>query len=228
MDNVNYLIRKFFIPLLIFLYIFFLLWEHKHNSAYADRKAYSLKLQDVVLNSDKIDGIILGGSNTIFGLSARKLSQELQSNWVNLSLLNEGYSDNNYNDFISETISKPKRESVSNVVLGTITINRKGRIQAREKSELNLIGKKSFDLLPDRNLAGFLKSIFINKEKSNYPIPDDYGDFNFEEFNCDISGQSIKYIAEDIDIIEESLSKRFSKINSLFPNAKVSSYIISS
>lgn len=219
MDNVNNLIRKFIIPILFFVYIFFLLWEYNHTMA--ERKMISMKLQNIVLKLDKIDGIILGGSNTFFGLSALKLSQELKSDWINLSLLNEGYSDSNYNDFISQTIPKSKRESVSYVVLGTITLNRKGRIAAREESELNLFGGKSFNLLPDRNLAGFLKDIIMNEERFEYPIPDNYGDFNFEEFNCNIKNARPKYMREDIDIIKKSLNKRFSTINNFFPNAKI-------
>lgn len=219
MDNVNNLIRKFIIPILFFVYLFFLLWEHNH--ATYDRKMIAMKLQNIALKLDKIDGVILGGSNTFFGLSALKLSHELQSDWINLSLLNEGYSNSNYNDFISQTIPKSKRESVSYVVLGTITLHRKGRIAAREESKLNVFGGKSFNLLPDRNLAGFLKDIFIKNEGVKYPVPDNYGDFNFEEFNCNIEDARPKYIKEDKDIIEKSLNKRFATINNFFPNAKI-------
>lgn len=219
MDNVNNLIRKFILPILFFVYIFFLLWEHNHSIA--DRKMISMKLQKIVLKLDKIDGIILGGSNTFFGLSALKISQELQSDWINFSLLNEGYSDSNYNDFISQTIPKSKRESVSYVVLGTITLHRKGRIAAREESKLNLFGSKSFNLLPDRNLAGFLKDIITNQEGVKYPVPDNYGDFNFREFNCNMENARPKYIQEDTGIIEKSLKERFATINNFFPNAKI-------
>lgn len=222
MDNVNKLIRIYIIPFLFFLYFLFLLWEH--NQTGEIRKNISLQIHDVVLNTNKIDGVILGGSNSFFSLSAKKLSQDLQSNWINLSLLNEGYSDNNYKDFVAQTIPDLKRDSVSNVVLSSVTLHRKGRFKIREKSVLNLFGQKTFDYLPDRNLAGFIKDFIFfteNKESAKYPMPDNYGDFNFYRYKCNLSGGRIRYSLEDIDVAERWINTKVSSINNLFPNAKI-------
>ena len=99
MDNVNRLVFWVLIPLVILFYIAFRLvewhfWDDSGPQLIAERHSVNLR------KSDDLDCLILGGSNSIFSLSAEQISNESDLTCYNLSLSNEGFSDGAYFNFI--------------------------------------------------------------------------------------------------------------------------------
>ena len=99
MGNVNRAIFWFVIPFILMLYIAFrvLEWQFYDDGGrqlIAEQHAINLSVRD------DIDCLILGGSNAVFSLSAEQISNQSSLTCYNLSLLNEGYSDDAYFNFI--------------------------------------------------------------------------------------------------------------------------------
>ena len=93
--NVNRLLFWIFVPLILFSFISFRIIEwHIYNDGGRKEIAnqHSLNLR----NFKDINCIILGGSNSFFSLSAEQMSRNDKFNCYNLSLINEGYSDESY------------------------------------------------------------------------------------------------------------------------------------
>ena len=135
----NKILWYFVVPFLIFFYIIFLFWADSdfkyHNTAslVAEKKRVSLA------SIESVGGIILGGSNAFYGLRASTLSQFSELRWANLALPAEGYSDENYWNFISGSLSNEQRLEVSNVIYSSAT---PFSSRFRDSKSLDLGGKK--------------------------------------------------------------------------------------
>ena len=113
--NVNRFLWYFFVPFLIIFYLGFLVWSYEN---YTNKPVYeAIKNKQQVVNSlEYFDGIILGGSNAWYGLSAKSLGTLSNSTWINLTAPAEGYSDENYFNFMTNSISYKKRQNVSFII----------------------------------------------------------------------------------------------------------------
>ncbi len=99
MGNVNRIIFWLFLPSLLIFYIILrvFVWQNYDDGGrQLIAEQHALNLRD----RDDIDCLILGGSNAVFSLSAEQISQQSSLTCYNLSLLNEGFSDEAYFDFI--------------------------------------------------------------------------------------------------------------------------------
>ena len=108
--NVNRFIFWILIPLLLISYLAFRIIEWRY---YDDGGRLKIAQQHSInlSNLNDINCLILGGSNASFGLSAEQMSKDDKLNCYNLSLLNEGYSDESYFAFVkSMPINRKKIE----------------------------------------------------------------------------------------------------------------------
>ena len=99
MGNVNRIIFWLFLPSLLIFYIVFrvVVWQNSDDGGrQLIAEQHALNLRD----RDDIDCLILGGSNAVFSLSAEQISNQSNLTCYNLSLLNEGFSDEAYFEFI--------------------------------------------------------------------------------------------------------------------------------
>ena len=98
--NVNRLIFWFLIPLILVLYIAFRIAEWQY---FDDGGRLEIAEQHFInlSNQNDINCLILGGSNAVFSLSAEQMSRDDDLNCYNASLLNEGFSDLAYFEFIN-------------------------------------------------------------------------------------------------------------------------------
>ena len=97
MGNVNRIIFWLFLPSLLIFYIVFRVFEWQNyddGGRQLIAELHALNLRD----RDDIDCLILGGSNAVFSLSAEQISNKSQLTCYNLSLLDEGFSDEAYFD----------------------------------------------------------------------------------------------------------------------------------
>ena len=207
----------FWLPFLLCFYIAFLFLEHNYfynNNSYEIAKKKAASLQSI----DDLNGIILGGSNAFYGLSASSLSQLSGQQWFNLALIAEGYSDENYWDFVAKSLTNEQRLNISHVIYSSATPVSGG---IRESSSLDLGGKQKLSFRPQYSLASYIKRLLI--PPLLHPMPDNFGDFRFDSYDCDYVVAegilSFNYLTE-VDLIWW-ITKQVNHIQSMFPNAKI-------
>jgi len=220
--SANRFLWYLFIPFLVIFYISFIFWSDRNYSNNPVQEVINNKQQDV--NSlASIDGIILGGSNAWYGISAKSLSTLSNLTWVNLTLLSEGYSDINYANFISNSLSDVKRLDVSFVVYSSSTSSRS--IAQRRSTSINLVGKRKISYKPQRALASYMKSFLGYSEHVEYPETDEYGDFDFSNYDCkplvlEPSPANSRDYLDEADL-RIWTPKQLARISELFPNATI-------
>jgi hypothetical protein len=189
--NVNRFIFWLLIPLLIFLYFAFRLieWNSQDGSVpFSIAEKHIKNLEDI----SGIDCLILGGSNSLFSISAEQISNESDLNCYNLSLLAEGFSDAAYHRFIEEI--PIDKGGVSTIIYSSLyplsSEGFAGRLQ-RNKEEVGIDGVRKFSLT-GRSFAKYIKKYLDGEDlvpNSQYPVPTSKGDFNFEAFSfCNPNG----------------------------------------
>ena len=178
--SANNFLWYLFIPFLVIFYISFIFWSDRNYSNNPIQEVINKK-QQAVNSLASIDGIILGGSNAQFGISAISLNTLSNLTWMNLAIPAEGYSDINYFNFISNSLSYVKRLDVSFVVYSSATFLSKS---PRKDTSINLVGKKKISYKPQRALASYMKSALGYNKKSEYPIANEYSDLDFSEHDC--------------------------------------------
>ena len=182
--------------------------------------------KNILLNPN-INCLVLGGSNSIFGLSAEQLSDELNLNCYNLSLLNEGNSDSAYWHFI-ENLSL-SNISISHVFYSSISpistqINFNARM-ADERRGIGIVQDNSFKL-SGRSIASYLK-LWLEGEAiydfPQYQLPNTHGDFIFELYErCNKETVQPWFLpVRDLDALNNWGRSQIENMNFLFPNAQL-------
>tara|TARA_B100000482_G_C12591543_1_gene291723 strand:- start:745 stop:1662 length:918 start_codon:yes stop_codon:yes gene_type:complete len=217
--SANSFLWYLFIPFLVIFYISFIFWSDRNYSNNPIQEVVNKK-QQAVNSLASIDGIILGGSNAQFGISAIYLNTLSNLTWMNLAIPAEGYSDINYFNFISNSLSDVKRLDVSFVVYSSTTFLSKS---PRKDTSLNLVGKKKISYKPQRSLASYMKSALGYNKKSEFPIANEYGDFDFSEYDCDTPSSTPLISRNYLNEVDLRIwtPVQLTRISELFPNAKI-------
>lgn len=209
-------------PVLVALYIGYLLYL---AATYDDQgRAKAIKTQyQVVANQASVDGLILGGSNAVFGLSAKQMSQELGMHIHNAALINEGFNLDNYHQFVINLSNHMRRNEVKWIFLSPMRILRApGQY---DEPTRDVTGRaKTFTLLPDKALF----STLLDWDKGHRPSDDKYyghvtpyGDFDFTGFKCTFYKTERAFEPMDDALLETFVKQEVKFIKRLFPNAKV-------
>lgn len=219
MDNVNRYLWRIGLPILALIYLCFLVFEHSDLQD-ENRSNIAAKHQANSSTKDVVDGVILGGSNAAFSLSANMLNDKNRHSWLNLSLLNEGFTDENYWTFIEQTLSENQRFSVKEVVYSSITPLRTNFLRERNESSADLYGAVPLGVLPSRSIAGYLKALTF--KNGGYPLPTSLGDFDFSKFECNINDGAIKFERnlneQEVDVWVQA---QLTKLTSIFPKSVI-------
>ncbi len=104
----------FSLSLLYLGYVYYINGARKINDIIMHKQIQSLK------NHTRIDGLILGGSNALFGLSAKQLSMKSGHVFMNLSLYNEGGNIDNYSRYIRTASKQLNRDEIQWIIYSTI------------------------------------------------------------------------------------------------------------
>ncbi len=226
MGNVNQLIFWVLIPLLIFSYVTFRIieWQFYEDGG---RKEIAQQHSVNLSNLNDINCLVLGGSNAYFSLSAEELSKDDKLNCYNLSLLNEGYSDQSYFDFIK---SMPiDRIKISYIFYSTKYIlgdeNTFSERLKNNKNNIGITGDSSFKLF-GVSMASRLKNFLEGKSYSHsyiqYPISNERGDFKFEFFECATERIGENWtLTLELDELKNWIKLNLSRFQNLFQNAQV-------
>jgi len=224
--SVNKVLWNFVIPTLFALFLFSRAYDF-FNFDDGNRKKIADQLTRDVALAEVLDGVILGGSNARFGLSAKFFSEQTRSQWHNLSLLNEAFSDENYWQYIDSAIpSQEKRASVSIVVYSSLAPLRYSWIDDRVGVLHGLEGDNSFSLVPQRSFASKIKEFFLANalldQNAAYPLPTLHGDFDFQRFNCRLDANGIVFERNlNRERIHQWINNQLTQLQKLFPNALI-------
>ena len=227
MDNVNRIIFWLFLPSLLIFYIVFRVFEWQ---TYDDGGRQLIAEQHALnlIDRDDIDCLILGGSNAVFSLSAEQISNKSQLTCYNLSLLNEGFSDEAYFDFIRNL--HIERTQIKTIIYSSVyPLTERNFLQRLEwnQRQIRINGKGSRNFgFTGRSLASYLKDFLQDKplfKSVQYPIPTPNGDFNFDDYDGCQQKIRDEWIPVTIDEdFKRWLSQNLLTISTLFPNANIS------
>ena len=177
-----------------------------------------------------VQGLIFGGSNAMWGISAKKLSKETNIGFYNFSIHSNGFNYLNYFEYINSALSKQQKENTRYIIWSNIhpldsppydDFSRQitGRLNSISKG-LNL------------SLAQHIKNTFLSS--SHKFIHDkNSGDFAEESFTCPVSDISILDTNLRDSIVDMTINLQFHEEFKIefdayrdfyaqnFPNAKV-------
>jgi len=222
--NVNRIIFWVLIPLIIISYFAFrvIVW-HLYDDGRRSKIAEQHTLNLSALSD--INCLILGGSNSMYSLSAKQISENSDLNCYNLSLLNEGFSDEAYFDFI---VSVPfNKTDITNIFYSTIIPMRAKNVSLRllrNDNKTGISGDRDFQLFGN-SIASYFQRWLQNKDvfqSKQYPNPTSTGDFNFSEFECDSTNIKSRRALLDVHAkLGDWMNGNISSIRSVFPNAQM-------
>src|SRR5262245_26975964 len=210
MVNVNRFLNTVLIPSVIATYGVFLLIDHAHNNN-RDRAPQSIE------KIGTIDGLLFGGSNVEYSLSAEFLSYYMGIKWFNAAVEGELLTIKRHKNFIQDLSARIDRTKVRYVVYSSVAPYTTGVIVA---SKQNLgIGIK-----PKTSALGYIRHLaFRDSGSTQHNTRNRFGDAVFENGDCNFTAEYVgkQHQREDEDISAEFLVDYAIFFASLFPNASI-------
>jgi hypothetical protein len=209
MVSANRFINIGVIPLLIVAYAVFLCIDHYRNVNIADIKHHIKDIQ----NSGSVDGLVFGGSNAYYSLSAETLSYYTGMKWYNASMDSEVATGKRVIQDLSTRIDRMK---VKYVVYSSILPYTIGRLTSYTVDQkVNGEGVK-----PYRSILSYVKN-GGNLTSRNPEIRNGFGDIVFDRIKCDFTADNHFHLIHERDISLESLVDKAIYFASIFPNASI-------
>ena len=222
-DKIIKLITKIGFVTLFFIYsglLYFDFYFFDDNGKGDIIEQHKTNLRNLQDNKIKITGLILGGSNAIFGLSAEQLSKNFEDDYFyNLALLNQAYSSNNYLLFLKEMASIIDLDSVRIILFSDLQfyLNKPQEIE----NNMSITGKTSFSFFPQKSLLSYIGNISSTERRILYSLNKKlYGDFDFNKFNCDDIFHRGSERGDIFSLIKQSTNYQ-KEISEIFPKAKI-------
>jgi hypothetical protein len=230
MVSANRFISTAVIPLVILAYGVFLLIDHGHNRAFELAITGSLQRDHIqtdqistehIQNIQKIgsiDGLLFGGSNAAYSLSAGFLRYYTGMKWYNASLNAELGTIKRHKNFIQDLSAGIDRTKVRYVAYSSYIPYEKK--VARFESSAN----RGITIKPKISILGYIRHHrFRNSDqRGNEDKRDGFGDKVFENVNCRFPADNpVSHQREDVDISAEFLADYAIFFASLFPNASI-------
>ncbi|XOV70507.1 MAG: hypothetical protein ACFHW5_17580 [Verrucomicrobiota bacterium] len=197
----------FWLPLAIFTtYLATILWQHFSQDDHGLRAIAQAHLKNIQTKNRTVKGLIFGGSNAVYGLSAELLSQETSIPFYNVSLIGGGISKSLYEDYIEEISSKGLLpEQIECVVYSTILPLRPNAIERylTTKGYSTVWGRKRFNFRLSVALGEQLyRRLFINQRpRPDFSLPSEYGDMFFDLIPCDLTDIQGSPTVESPDLV---------------------------
>jgi len=227
MVSANRFINTVAIPLVIVAYGVFLWLDHVHanqvSASYNNQVPASRDHMQRIQKMGGIDGLLFGGSNAVYSLSAEFLTRSMGIKWYNASLINELGTIERHKNFIRELSARIDRTRVRYVVYSSIDpfemraiAGHQTEAVARSESR-DTVG---IDIEPKISALEYIRhQPFRHLE---FPERDSFGDIVFENETCNFTAeQLVKHEREDEDISAEFLVDYANFFTSLFPNAAI-------
>tara|TARA_Y100000287_G_scaffold185894_1_gene190589 strand:+ start:1148 stop:2077 length:930 start_codon:yes stop_codon:yes gene_type:complete len=208
------------IPVSIFLYVSLLYIDKwavsQPQIAHLEKKSSGFNEKDL------IEGLIIGGSNAFYSISAVLLSKQTNENWYNLSISGEGFSDQNYFNFLTDNLDYSKRKNVKKIIYSSIYYFRRGEIDFRENSRRQIDGSNKFAIKPRFSGITYLQRLLLRKKLIiDYPNQSSFGDIIFTHSLCSREKIFQRFEIEDFDKIHNNLISKLKSLSKIFPNAEI-------
>jgi len=227
--NANRFIRSVAIPLVIVAYAVFVWIDQDRN----DDPVIKEHIRQIK-KSSSVEGIVFGGSNGLYSLSAQLLTSHFGVRWYNASINAEMHRVDRYNDFIRDLATNIDRKKVKYVVYssqfpylsGSISVHESTKIEKvnglgikPKKSLLAYILGINYDKM---SLVSYIMNIYRNQHAKilRQEHLDEFGDLIFENFKCEFDGRT-NHEREEEDISAEFLTKQAIFFSSVFPYASI-------
>jgi hypothetical protein len=218
MANANRFIRSFAIPFVIVVYAVVLWIDQDHN----DDPAVKEHIRQIK-NSGSVEGLIFGGSNAIYSLSAELLSSHFGARWYNASVNDEMHRVSRYNDFIQDLAGSIDRMKVEYVVYSSQLPYINGNIAAHESTKIEKIA--GFGIKPKLSVAYYIVSAYRNhpneRERRVGKQRNEFGDLVFDNVKkCEFDGD-ISHERENEDTSVNFLTNEVLFLGAVFPYAAI-------
>jgi hypothetical protein len=220
---------------MVIAYIWYIIFS---NIRHAEND-YTAHLQEIVdrraaylRTTEKLDVAIIGGSNSLFGISAEQISGQTGLRAYNISLMHEGHNDKSYFEFIEESIPRAVRAGVKFVVLSTIAPFGDLAVERRRQDENlthDLVGRqRHISLTPNEPLLYALAVLVpqllsppsrTSGAQEKLTINDSYGDLNFKLIACRYTSE--RHLLNRASDVFEVILPRLQGIGALFPHATI-------
>lgn len=222
--SVNRFIRRIAIPALLAAYGLFLVFDYRVQTDGGRQAIVEGHLANLRQAGD-VDALIVGGSNAVFSLSASMLEEWTGTRWYNAALLNEGFSDTAYWDFVRRLAGTIDPAAVRTVVYSSLNPYRRGEIADRRAYHGPVSGQVEFSLKPARSVVNYLKDWLedgVLTPTKTYPPPVATGDFQFARFECTgLPALHQTYNREDLEVAVNSAYRNLRFYAGQFPNARI-------
>lgn len=216
--NIHYILRG----LMVVIYLVFLTKKDNVENVYNKILENHLEVfENHTENLKLTNALIVGGSNSVFGLSAEIISQTTQFNFYNLSIIKNGFNRYEYIRFIEKITSDYDRSKVELIIFSPIEILKPLPFENNYYS-VNGLSRSLIENEISMMSYGFSKTNSKNQKQLTYEVTEKYGDFDFKNFNCDFekSRQQIFHPASINDSFDYILNFR-NTLQGIFKNAKI-------
>ncbi len=229
MANVNRAIRLLLIPLLIVGYIGYLAldrWQTDNNGV---AQSFVAKLTDLQFAKTPFTGLILGGSNAYYSLSAELMSNLTNGNFYNFALSNEGFTLAGYQDEITRIAGDPaRRDRVLTVIYSSVMPFRLGSIDPYTNplnpADVGSGKPKFWSIEPTESLIQVIRRFFSPARgalETQYPLPTTAGDVNFATTACTDEVPQAPPNLEALEIVVSFYQRQAEFLSHTFPKAQI-------
>lgn len=225
MVNVNKII-KFLIFFVITLYIYYVYYDNERNKSWGDRKTYELHLKNIQQDGKTYTGIIVGGSNSFWGLSAKLLTENTNLKYYNLSILHEGRNSFTHEKFMQQVSNNYfDKNKIEQVIYSSITPFHQSLFKSYNSEGIttSVWGVHNVGVKPFTSYYQYLKERHYYKQKTPdwYHMVNNNGDLNFANQPCPAEQYHYYYEMADAIAVAKFFNKKANFLSEQFPNAEV-------
>lgn len=193
------------------IYLFYLIVDAKIYSQNSLEKKLFLSHIENFSNPNKVyQGVIVGGSNTLYGISSEAISKKLGINFINISIVGDAYNNSNFDKVLNKIFYNDKKlRELEYVIYSSIKYFNQ---PPHTNSSKNEFGRNSNFLLPSRSLVERLYNKVIRRDLNNAATIDIslFGDIKSYDYLCS---------DQDVDLVSFALNED-DLINFLIQKAK--------
>jgi len=230
MDKDNILFYSVPIFLVIF-YFCYVLYDHYQFNDHGVNDIIETRNLGIKNYKDPIEGLIIGGSNAMWGISAETLSMSSSKNFYNLAMHSNGVNYKNYFNYIQDSITPSQAKEVKIILWSTIHAIHEPPWNDFDR---DISGRLRLSkMIPNQSVLSFLYKKLIQQESVVFEVNESYGDFIFDNFKCTLSDQrylnksdiqtatSGSYNLVDLQALKSQLIIYQDFFKTYFPNSRV-------
>ena len=226
---------KFFFSIIpVFLgviYVLYVFYDHYQFDDHGVTGIIETRNSGLEKYNKEIEGLIIGGSNSMWGISANNLSKATNKNFYNLSMHSNGVNYKNYFSYLKETIPPLKAKKIKYIIWSTIHAIHEPPWNDFDRDILGRL--RISKMIPNQSILSFLYKKSINQESIFFQVDEEFGDFIFDDFKCTLSDSryldpsaiqtaySGSYNLVDLKVLKKQLDIYKSFFQSYFSNAEI-------